>query len=113
MSIHKSLKLRNSLVRRRNVLSRGERIQRLKTEERWVEGETSVFGLPKVRSQVVSAPGKPAKKKEKLEEGAAAAGTQGAEGGSSTGSASGAKGAGSAKGAGRGAPATQTPPKKT
>lgn len=82
MSMHKSLKLRNSLIRRRNVLSRAERIRRLKAEERWVEGEMSVFGLPKVKAQVVSAPAKPVKKKEKAEEGAAAAGTPGAEGGS-------------------------------
>jgi small basic protein (TIGR04137 family) len=110
MSMHKSLKLRNSLVRRRNVLSRGERIQRLKAEERWVEGEMSVFGLPKVKSQVVSAPGKPAKKKEKAAEGVAVAGTPGAEGASKAG---GASGAGGARGASAGgAAAAQAPPKR-
>ena len=66
MSIHKSLKRKDSLVRRRNVLSRGERIERLKTDERWREGGTSVFGLPKVKPQIVSAPSRP-KAKEKPE----------------------------------------------
>ena len=65
MSLHKSLKQKSSLVRRRNVLSRAERIKRLKEDDRWREGESSVFGLPKVKPAVVSAPSRPAKKKEK------------------------------------------------
>lgn len=47
MSIDPSLKVKGSLTRHRNVLSRAERIERLKDEERWSEGE-SLFGLPKV-----------------------------------------------------------------
>lgn len=47
MSIDPSLKVRGALTRHRNVLSRTERIQLLKDEERWSEGD-SLFGLPKV-----------------------------------------------------------------
>jgi small basic protein (TIGR04137 family) len=47
MSIDRSLKLRGALTRHRNVLSRAERIEQLKDEERWAEAD-SVFGLPKV-----------------------------------------------------------------
>jgi small basic protein (TIGR04137 family) len=47
MSIDRSLKLKNALVRHRNVLTRAERIQALKDEERWTEDQ-SVLGLPKV-----------------------------------------------------------------
>jgi len=47
MSIDSSLKIKDALSRHRNVLSRAERIEILKTEERWTEGD-SVFKLPKV-----------------------------------------------------------------
>ena len=47
MSIDRSLKVKGALKRHRNVLSRGERIDVLKTEDRWEEGN-SVTGLPKV-----------------------------------------------------------------
>ena len=47
MSLDKSLKSRNSLVRHRNVLTRAERLETLEEDERWNEGE-SVLGLPKV-----------------------------------------------------------------
>ena len=47
MSLDKSLKSRNSLVRHRNVLTRAERLEKLEEEERWDEGK-SVLGLPKV-----------------------------------------------------------------
>ncbi len=47
MSIDPSLKLKNALVRHRNVLTRAERIDVLKDEERWNEGDP-VLGLPKV-----------------------------------------------------------------
>ena len=50
MSIHKSLKLKNTLVRARSVLTRWERIEKLKEQERWSDGD-SVLGLPKVRTQ--------------------------------------------------------------
>lgn len=48
MSIDKSLRRKNSLARARSVLTRGERIQKLQEQEKWVEGR-SPFGLPKVR----------------------------------------------------------------
>ncbi|MGB2754748.1 MAG: small basic protein [Phycisphaerae bacterium] len=47
MSLDKSLKSQGALARHRNVLSRAERVDALKEEERWPEGRT-VFGLPKV-----------------------------------------------------------------
>ena len=47
MSIDRSLKIRGALERHHNVLSRAERVEKLKEEERWVEGDT-VIGLPKV-----------------------------------------------------------------
>ena len=47
MSIDRSLKVKGALKRHRNVLTRAERIEKLKEEERWSEGD-SVFGLSKV-----------------------------------------------------------------
>jgi len=47
MSIDRSLKLKGALARHRNVLTRAERVDRLKAEERWTE-EQSVMALPKV-----------------------------------------------------------------
>jgi len=47
MSIDRSLKTKDALKRHRNVLTRAERIEMLKDEERWSRGEP-VFGLPKV-----------------------------------------------------------------
>ena len=70
MSIDKSLRRKNSLVRARNVLTRGERIKVLQDEERWTEGR-SPYNLPKVR--VLKIVVKKAKKA-KEEEGAAAEG---------------------------------------
>jgi len=47
MSLDRSLKGANALVRHRNVLTRTERLVKLAEEERWDESK-SVFGLPKV-----------------------------------------------------------------
>ena len=47
MSIDRSLKVKGALERHRNVLSRAERIEQLKDEERWSDGD-SLLGLPKV-----------------------------------------------------------------
>jgi small basic protein (TIGR04137 family) len=47
MSIDRSLKTKGALSRHRNVLSRAERIQKLKEDEQWSEGDP-VLGLPKV-----------------------------------------------------------------
>ena len=65
MSIDPSLKTRNALARHRNVLSRAERVDILKEEERWSEGD-SLLGLPKVSHRKASA-GKKAKGLEKEE----------------------------------------------
>ena len=46
-------KRKDALVRRRNVLSRAERVERLKKDEKWEEG-MSVLGLPKLK--VAAAP---------------------------------------------------------
>jgi small basic protein (TIGR04137 family) len=48
MTMDKSLRVQRSLVRGRSVLTRAERIERLKASERWKEGDAP-FGLPKVR----------------------------------------------------------------
>jgi len=47
MSIDSSLKSKSALSRHRNVLKRAERIEALKEQDRWNDGDT-VFGLPKV-----------------------------------------------------------------
>ena len=72
MTMDKSLKARLGLTRARSVLTRGERIQRLKTADRWQEGD-SPFGLAKVRVYKLAV--KKKKKKKEEEEGA-----EGAEG---------------------------------
>ena len=68
MSLDRSLKSRDALSRHRNVLTRAERLEALAGEERWVEGETSVFGLPKVLHRKVAA-GKKSKKAKEEEAG--------------------------------------------
>ncbi len=75
MSIHKSLKLKNALVRPRSVLTRWERIEKLIEQERWAEGD-AVTGLPKVRTKFKVA----GAKKKKAAEGDAAAEGEAAEG---------------------------------
>ena len=71
MSIHRSLKSKGKLKRHRSVLTRTERLDALKNEERWQDGD-SVYGLPKVR--VIRAKRKKvAKEEEKLPEDAAVA----------------------------------------
>lgn len=47
MSVDRSLKIKGALTRHRNVLNRAERIEQLKDEEKWSEGD-SLLGLPKV-----------------------------------------------------------------
>ena len=62
MSLHKTLKSKSALVRHRNVLSRAERIEKLKEEERWEDG-TAPFGLPKIAHRKVAVGGKEKKAK--------------------------------------------------
>src|SRR5437762_2879472 len=98
MSLDRSLKSASALVRHRNVLTRAERLDKLKEEEKWNESK-SVFGLPKVahRKQAEAKA-----EKETAEEGAPAA--AGAAGGTAPAAAAGAKaGAAPAAGAGKGA----------
>ena len=66
MSLHRSLKRKDALVRQRNVLSRAERVERLQADEKWEDG-MSVLGLPKVKPLVIAAPSK-AKAEEPAEE---------------------------------------------
>lgn len=67
MSIHRSLKSKGKLKRHRSVLTRTERLDMLKNEERWQDGD-SVYGLPKVR--VIRVKRKKAAKEEKVDEAA-------------------------------------------
>lgn len=67
MSVDRSLKLKDALVRHRNVLTRAERIGKLKEEERWQEGQ-SILGLPKVAHRKSHAGKKSTKEKEAVEE---------------------------------------------
>jgi small basic protein (TIGR04137 family) len=60
------------MTRARSVLTRGERIKRLKDAERWKEGD-SPYGLPKVRVYKLALKTKKKKAKEEGEEGAEAA----------------------------------------
>ena len=69
MSIDRSLKVKGALSRHRNVLRRAERIEQLKDEERWSEGD-SLFGLPKVAHRKSHA-GRKAAKAEVAKEAAA------------------------------------------
>jgi small basic protein (TIGR04137 family) len=73
MSIDKSLRRKNALLRARSVLTRGERIKIMENEERWKDGG-SPFGLPKIKVAKVAKKVKKAKEEEKPAEGEAAAG---------------------------------------
>jgi small basic protein (TIGR04137 family) len=53
LSIHRSLQTRGALTRSRNVLTRYERIVELRKNGKWEEGESTAYGLPKVRVQKV------------------------------------------------------------
>ena len=70
MTIDKSLKIRRGATSSRSVLSRAERLEKLKETDRWVDGQ-SPLGLPKVRVKKLSM--KKKKKKAAGEEDAAAA----------------------------------------
>lgn len=105
MSLDRSLKSANSLIRHRNVLNRAERLDKLKEDEKWDENK-SVFGLPKVAHRKAAVGGKAAKEE------AAAAGAEGtaaAAGAPAAGAAAAAPAKGAAaKGAAAPAPAATT-----
>ena len=65
MSIDRSLKIKGALQRHRNVLTRAERLEKLKEEERWQPGD-SLLALPKVSHRKIHAGKKD--KAEKTEE---------------------------------------------
>lgn len=71
MTIDKSLRVKRGSTRNRSVLTRVERIGRLRDVDRWKEGD-SPLGLPKVRVRKLTM--KKKKKKKEEEEGAAAGG---------------------------------------
>jgi len=66
MTMDKSLRVRKGSSSARGVLSRAERITKLKEQDRWQDGR-SPLGLPKVRVYKMSMK---KKKKAKAEEGA-------------------------------------------
>jgi len=90
MSLDRSLKSANALIRHRNVLTRAERLSKLGEEERWDESK-SVFGLPKVahRKQELAK----AAKEEAAVEGAAPGATAAAPGAAAPAAAAGKAGA--------------------
>jgi small basic protein (TIGR04137 family) len=96
MSLDRSLKSANALIRHRNVLTRAERLAKLSEQEKWNDSK-SVYGLPKVAHRKMAAV---KAVKEETAEGAAAAGTAAAAA-----PAAGAKGAAPAAGAKAAAPA--------
>ena len=63
MTIDKSLKVRRGGASNRSVLTRAERLEKLKESDRWQEGD-SPFGLAKVRVRKLVMK----KKKKKAEE---------------------------------------------
>lgn len=63
MTIDKSLKSNSKITRARSVLTRAERIQRLKEQDRWTE-EDGPLGLGKVRVYKVVVKKKKKKKEE-------------------------------------------------
>ena len=76
MTLDKSLKVKAGGTRARNVLTRAERLLKLRELERWKEGD-SPLGIPKVRVMKTALK---KKKKAKAEEGA-----EGAEGAAAAG----------------------------
>ena len=72
MTMDKSLRARQGLIRSRSVLTRGERIERLKAADRWEEGD-SPFGLAKVRVYKLAMKKRKKKKQEEEEGGEAEA----------------------------------------
>lgn len=77
MTMDKSLRVRKGSGSARGVLTRAERIAKLKEQERWTEGR-SPLGLPKVRVQKLAMKKKKVKKDEAAE-GAAAKPAAGAK----------------------------------
>jgi small basic protein (TIGR04137 family) len=103
MSLDRSLRSANALIRHRNVLTRAERLDKLTEEEKWNDSK-SVFGLPKVahRKQALA-------KTVKEETADAAAGAAPAGAAPAAGAAAPAAGKGAAPAAKGAAPAGKAP----
>jgi small basic protein (TIGR04137 family) len=67
MTMDRSLKVQAGAIKSRNVLTRAERITRLKELDRW-DDEMSVVGMPKVRVVKVSLKKKKKVKKEETDD---------------------------------------------
>lgn len=67
MSIDRSLKSSGGLSRHRNVLTRAERVSRLKEQDAWKD-EMKALGLPKVANRNLKLGKKTKKKDEKKDE---------------------------------------------
>lgn len=67
MTMDKSLKVQAGAIKSRNVLTRAERIARLKSLDRWSD-DSEVIGMPKVRVVKISLKKKKKVKKEETEE---------------------------------------------
>lgn len=50
MSMHRSFKAANKIVKRRNVLKRYERVNLLKERGQWKDGDKA-YGLPKTKPE--------------------------------------------------------------
>lgn len=50
MSMHGSFASKGGFAKKRNVLSRVERIEKLKSQGKWAQDKNSIFNLPKVRT---------------------------------------------------------------
>jgi small basic protein (TIGR04137 family) len=77
MTLDKSLKVKRGANRVRNVLTRVERLDRLKEADRWKDGD-SPLGIPKVRVRKMTLKKKKKKKEEESADGAAAPAAKGA-----------------------------------
>jgi small basic protein (TIGR04137 family) len=110
MSLDRSLKSANALIRHRNVLTRAERLDKLMEDEKWNDSK-SPMGLPKVghRKQTLAKVAKEETAEGVAAPGAAApaAGAKGAAGAKAAAPAAGAKGAAPAAGAKGAAPAAK------
>src|SRR5688500_1242372 len=102
MSLDRSLKSANALIRHRNVLTRDERLLKLKEAEKWND-QKSVFGLPKVANRKLVVGGKGGK--EEVAEGAAGAVAGAAATGAAPAAGAGGAKAGAAPAKGAAAPA--------
>jgi small basic protein (TIGR04137 family) len=78
MTMDKSFRVSRATVRSRSVLTRAERIARLKASDRWKEGD-SPLGLSKVRVYKITMKKKKKKKEEEGEGAAQAAAAPAAE----------------------------------